>query len=188
MRELAAAGYGPEAYLRIITGQIDRIGWAVQGVPGDEQWPSWAYSIGLWHTFRVPELALFGLSLPNMAAIINALGRRIADGGTIAADDRIEGVCPCTFAIRPVHDSWRATSLFAVSDSIYGYLRPTYQQIIWPDRRGGLPWEPGFEAGSRASSHCCGCPVTTTRRAPGPGSTTLPSDPCRVRRITSSRC
>ena len=68
MRELAAAGYGPEAYLRIITGQIGRIGWAVQGVPGDEQWPSWAYSIGLWHTFRVPELALFGLSLPNMAA------------------------------------------------------------------------------------------------------------------------
>ena len=45
-----------------------------------------------------------------------------------------------------MHDSWRATSLFAVSDSIYGYLRPTYQQIIWPDRRGGLPWEPGFEA------------------------------------------
>jgi len=85
MRELEAAGYGPEAYLRIITGQIGRIGWAVQGVPGDEQWPSWAYGIGLWHTFRAPELALFGLSLPNMAAIINALGRRIADGGTIAA-------------------------------------------------------------------------------------------------------
>ena len=146
MRELEAAGYGPDAYLRIITSHIDRIGWAVQGVPGDEQWPSWAYSIGLWHTFRVPELALFGLSLPNMAAIINALGRRIADGGTIAAGDRIEGVCPCTFAIRPVHDSWRATSLFAVSDTIYGYLRPTYQQIIWPDRQGGLPWEPGFEA------------------------------------------
>lgn len=111
MRELEAAGYGPEAYLRIIAGQIGRIGWAVQGVPGDEQWPSWAYSIGLWHTFRVPELALFGLSLPNMAAIIHALGRRIADGGTIAAGDRIEGVCRCTFAIRPVHDSWRTTSL-----------------------------------------------------------------------------
>jgi hypothetical protein len=65
--------------------------------------------------------------------------------GTIAADDRIDGVCPCTFAIRPVHDSWRATSLFAVSDTINGYLRPTYHQIIWPDRQGGLPWEPGFE-------------------------------------------
>jgi hypothetical protein len=146
MRELEAAGYGPEAYLRIITGHIGRIGWAVQGVPGDEQWPSWAYSIGLWHTFRVPELALFGLSLPNMAAIINALGCRVADGGTIAADDRIEGVCPCTFAIRPVHDSWRTTSLFAVSDTIYGYLRSAYQQVIWPDRHGSLPWEPGFEA------------------------------------------
>ena len=146
MRELEAAGYGPDAYLRIITGHIDRIGWAVQGVPGDEQWPSWAYSIGLWHTFRVPELAIFCLSLPNMAAIINEIGRRIADGATIAPDDGIDGVSPCTFTIRPVHESWRATSLFVVSDTVYGYLRPSYLQVVWPDRLGVLPWELGFEA------------------------------------------
>ena len=32
MRELEAAGYGPDAYLRIITRHITKIGWAVQGV------------------------------------------------------------------------------------------------------------------------------------------------------------
>jgi uncharacterized protein DUF4262 len=146
MRELEAAGYGPDAYLRIITRHISKIGWAVQGVPGDEQWPSWAYSIGMWHMFRAPELALFGLSLPNMAAVINALAHRVAGGATIAADDQIDDVSLCTFAIRPVHDSWRATTLFAVSDTVYGYLRPDYLQIVWPDRQGILPWEPGFDA------------------------------------------
>jgi Domain of unknown function (DUF4262) len=146
MCELAAAGYGPEAYLQIITGHIERIGWAVQGIPGDEHGPSWAYSIGMWHTFRGPELAVFGLSLENMAAIINTLGQEVAAGTTIAAGDLVDGVSPCTFAIRPVHDSWRETSLFAVSDSIYGYLRPAYLQVVWPDRQGRFPWEGGFEA------------------------------------------
>ena len=147
MCELEAAGYGPEAYAEIIMGHIGRVGWAVQGIPGDEQCPSWAYSIGLRHTYGVPELALFGLSLPNMAAIINEIGRLIADGTTVAAGDQIDGVSPCTFTIRPVHDSWRATSLFTTSDTIYGYLRPSYLQVFWPDRQGILPWEPGFEPG-----------------------------------------
>ena len=145
MCELEAAGYGPEAYAEIIMGHIGRVGWAVQGIPGDEQCPSWAYSIGLRHTYGVPELALFGLSLPNMAAIINEIGRLISDGTTVAAGDQIDGVSPCTFTIRPVHDSWRAASLFTTSDTIYGYLRPSCLQVFWPDRQGILPWEPEFE-------------------------------------------
>ena len=147
MCELEAAGYGPEAYAEIIMGHIGRVGWAVQGIPGDEQCPSWAYSIGLRHTYGVPELALFGLSLPNMAAIINEIGRLIADGTEVKAGDQIDGVSPCTFTVRPVHDSWRSTSLFTTSDTIYGYLRPSYLQVFWPDRQGILPWEPGFEPG-----------------------------------------
>ena len=95
MCELEAAGYGPEAYAEIIMGHIGRVGWAVQGIPGDEQCPSWAYSIGLRHTYGVPELALFGLSLPNMAAIINEIGRLIADGASVAAGDQIDGVSHC---------------------------------------------------------------------------------------------
>src|SRR6266480_2311140 len=94
--ELEAAGYGPEAYAEIIMGHIGRVGWAVQGIPGDEQCSSSAYRIGLRHTYGVPELALFGLSLPNMAAIINEIGRLIADGATVAAGDQIDGVSPCT--------------------------------------------------------------------------------------------
>jgi hypothetical protein len=145
MCELAVAGYGSDAYLKIIIGHISRTGWAVQGVPGDEHGPSWAYSIGMWHTFRGPELAVFGLSLENMAEIINALGNEAAAGVTIAAGDLAHGVSPCTFAICPVHDSWRETSLFTMSNTIYGYIRPAYLQVVWPDRQGRFPWERGFE-------------------------------------------
>jgi Domain of unknown function (DUF4262) len=145
MCELTAAGYGPDAYLGIITGHIERVGWAVQGVPGDEQAPSWAYSIGMWHTFRGPELAMFGLSLDTMATIINEIGSKAAAGVAIEAGDLIDGVSPCTFAIRPVHASWRDTSLFAMSNTIYGCLRPAYLQVVWPDRQRRFPWDSGFE-------------------------------------------
>jgi hypothetical protein len=146
MCELAASDHGPDAYLNTITGHIRRIGWAIQGVPGAGQRPAWAYSVGIWHTFRGPEFSVFGLSLYNMAAIVNVLGRRIADGVAIAPGDRLDDVSRCPFMIRPVHESWRATSLFAVSDTIYGYLRPSYLQIVWPDLTGRWPWERGFDA------------------------------------------
>ena len=142
---LQASGRGPDAYLATITGHINRIGWAVQGVPADRQVPSWAYSVGIWHTFRGPELSIFGLSLYNMASIINVLGRRVADGVPVAAGDLIDDVSRCPFTIRPVHSSWRATSLFAVSNTIYGYLRPAYLQVVWPDLKGRWPWERGHD-------------------------------------------
>src|SRR6266487_3754008 len=49
-------------------------------------------------------------------------------------------------AVRPVHQSWRMTSMFTISDCFYGYVRPLYLQIAWPDRKGRFPWEPGFDA------------------------------------------
>src|SRR5437762_13167787 len=92
MCELEAAGYGPEAYAEIIMGHIGRVGWAVQAIPRDEQCPPWASSIGLRHTYGVPELALFGLSLPNMAAMINEIGRLSAGRAPVADGAPIGGV------------------------------------------------------------------------------------------------
>jgi hypothetical protein len=43
--------------------------------------------------------------------------------------------------------SWRMTSMFAVSDSFYGWVRPAYLQVVWPDRGSRFPWEPGFDPG-----------------------------------------
>jgi Domain of unknown function (DUF4262) len=139
------AGLGADTYMESIRDHIARVGWAVPAVYGDDQGPSWAYSVGIWHTHRGPELAMFGCPVDNMAGIINGLGRQIAEGVQIAPGDMVEGLCPYPLAIRPVHQSWRMTSMFAVSDSFYGYVRPPFLQIVWPDRRCRFPCERGFE-------------------------------------------
>src|ERR1035441_8469795 len=41
--------------------------------------------------------------------------------------------------------SWRMTSMFAVSDRYYGYIRPPYLQVVWPDRRDRYPGDSGFQ-------------------------------------------
>jgi hypothetical protein len=37
------------------------------------------------------------------------------------------------------------TSMFAVSDRYYGYIRPPYLQVVWPDRKDRYPGDPGFQ-------------------------------------------
>lgn len=145
MCELEAAGLSADSCLAAIAGDAERAGWAVHGVPAHDRGPSWACSVGLWHSFRAPELAVFGLPLDTMAGIINALGGHVAAGIRFEAGDRLDGVCPCSLQLCPVDPSWRLTSMFAISNAVYGLIRPPCFQVAWPDRDGRFPWEPGFE-------------------------------------------
>lgn len=141
-----AAGLGPEAYLGWLADTVSQAGWAVQAVYGDEAGPPWAYTIGIWRTHHGPELAMFGGPPEDMAVIMNSLGDRIAAGTAVAAGDEVDGLCPYPLAIRPVHHSWRTTSMFAMSDQFYAGLRPPILQVVWPDRDGRFPWAPQFSA------------------------------------------
>jgi Domain of unknown function (DUF4262) len=135
------------ASMNWITTQIGEHGWAVSGIHGEGQSPPWAYSVGMWLTCQSTELISCGIPVQNAAGIINAIGSRIADGDEIGPDDVITDVCPAPLMLRPVDLSWRMTSLFALSDAFYGFVRPPYLQVLWADRNGRFPWEPGFQSG-----------------------------------------
>ena len=135
----------PEACMRAVAGDIRTVGWSVSAVLGDEIAPPWAYTVGLWLSHQGPELAIFGLPVEHMTIILNSIGERIANGAVIEAGDELDGICPCSLSVRPVRPSWRATSLFAVSDRYYGYVRPDCLQVVWPDRKGRYPGDLGFQ-------------------------------------------
>jgi Domain of unknown function (DUF4262) len=131
--------------MQAVADDIRTVGWSVSAVLGDEVAPPWAYTVGLWLSYLGPELTIFGLPVEHMTTILNSIGERIANGAVIEAGDRIEGICPCPLAARPVRASWRATSLFAVSDRYYGYVRPDCLQVVWPDRKDRYPGDLGFQ-------------------------------------------
>ena len=93
--------------MQAVTDDIRTVGWSVSAVLGDEIAPPWAYTIGLWLGHQGPELTMFGLPVEHMTVILNSIGDRIANGAVIEAGDQIDGICPCSLAVRPVHESWR---------------------------------------------------------------------------------
>ena len=128
-----------------VAATVGEHGWAISGRHGDEAAPPWAYSVGMWLSCQAPELVLCGLPVENAAAIINAIGARIADCADYSPGDVLEDVCPAPLTLRPVEPSWRATNgLLGISDAFYGMVRPPYLQVVWSDKNGKFPWEPGF--------------------------------------------
>ena len=134
-------------YMNWVASQIGEHGWAVPAINSDDPQPSWAYSVGMWLTCQSAELVICGVPVRNAAGIINAIGSRVADGYEIGSDEVLTDVCPAPLAVRPVDLSWRKTSLFAVSDEFYGFVRPPYLQVVWADRNGRFPWEQRFQPG-----------------------------------------
>jgi uncharacterized protein DUF4262 len=134
------------AYMSWVAATVGEHGWAVSGRHGDKAAPPWAYSVGMWVSCQTPELVLCGLPVDNGAAIINAIGARIADGADYSPGDLLDDICPAPLALRPVESSWRKTDgLLGISNSFYGMVRPPYLQVVWSDRNGNFPWDQGFE-------------------------------------------
>lgn len=136
-------GWPPNGGDEVIFRCVEEHGWSVTGVCADEDQPGWAYSVGVWHTARRPELCIFGLPFDVMGHAINEVTRRARDGTGLDPHAPIEGVLsPGPLVLRPVHPSWAGTSLFAVANRFY--RRPLeFQQLVWPDERGRFPWEVG---------------------------------------------
>src|ERR1700678_3348475 len=137
--------FDPEACIEAVADDIRAVGWLVSAVLGDEIAPPWAYTVGLWLSHQGPELTMYGLPVEHMTVILNSIADRIANGAVLEAGDQLDCLCPGSLVVRPVHSSWRMTSLFAVSDRYYGYVRPPYLQVVWPDRKDRYPGDPGFQ-------------------------------------------
>jgi hypothetical protein len=124
---------------------VEQYGWGVIMIPEDELGPGWAYTVGLWHSYHIPELAMFGLDLNLMKASLNHLGQQANQGQAIAPDQIHHDV----IANHPVHlkrVDYRWYSAF-FGRAIVFYRRPPFPflQVVWPDKHSQFPWENGID-------------------------------------------
>ncbi len=113
-------------------------------VPADEHGPGWAYTTGLWHGHRIPELAMFGLDVRLMHTILDDLGRRAVDGQTVAAGQERHDVASVPVVLKDVDHRWYE-AFFGTATGYYRTTRFPFLQVVWPDRDGVFPWQPGGE-------------------------------------------
>jgi len=133
-----------------IEWMIDNQGWAIEPVPPDASTepptPSYAYSIGLPALLAFPEIAVFGLTPVAARGLIGLVVDAVRGGTDIPCGVELVGLLDndlrCAFA--PV-DTDVYGAFFATARSWYRGEPFDLVQLVYPDRNGFMPYEPGFD-------------------------------------------
>lgn len=130
---------------RKLLSDVRKYGWHTVGILGDDEGPSYLFTVGLFHTFQHPELCIFGLSsIEAMGQILNDAGDMIRKKHAFQNDETNSGLMDgysCQFK--------RVNSEHL--DDYFGYARWFYEgkdfpmlQCFWPDKEHKFPWDEGF--------------------------------------------
>jgi hypothetical protein len=115
-------------------------GWCALRIVGGG--PEYVYTLGMWHTYRRPEIVMFGLNGEDMQSWVNACVRLFADTGWPADEEPFTGVIDGhSTQLRTVDESWR-DPLFGSAHRFYRLWPVPVRQLVWPDRDGRWPWDP----------------------------------------------
>jgi hypothetical protein len=124
---------------------VEEHGWSVLMIPADEHGPGFAYTIGLWHSHRAPELAMFGLDVEVMKSCLNDLGTRAAGGELLAAEQAYDDVIESyPVRLKPIVLTW-CNTLFGRTIGFYRRPPIPFLQVLWPDRDGRFMWDAGSD-------------------------------------------
>ena len=134
-----------------IEWMIETTGWALEPVAAridiDPPVPPYAYTIGFPAAFGFPDIVVFGLTPVAIRGLIDLVADLLRGGTEIPIGVELVGLFDndlrCVFAPdrpRPSGAGW-------CRSRPPGTGMPTHQmvQLLWPDRNGFLPTEPGFD-------------------------------------------
>lgn len=133
-----------------IEWMIETKGWAVEPVAPrtdvEPPVPGYAYTIGFPEAFGFPEVVVFGLTPVAASGLLDLVADLLGGGTEIPLGVALTGLYDndlrCVFA--PVDmDAW--SELFAVGTAWRRGSAVEMAQLLWPDRNGFLPTEPGFD-------------------------------------------
>ena len=128
-----------------IISDIDTYGWHVINVLPEGYHPSHSFSIGLYRTFKHPEVVIFGLKASTAHVFINNIGQDIKDGMIFEAGGEYPDLAtgyPVTFVEVPAS---RYSQHLGWALWFYGEKSFPVLQMVWPDRSGNFPWHACFD-------------------------------------------
>lgn len=131
---------------RDFLAQIHEHGWfSTRVFDPEKQEPDFTYSTGLFHSLGHPEIIVFSLPKQVSHEILWDIYRDIRKGNLPKPATQLSGIFGNYQAVLlPVSKDFYAEHL--------GWSRWFYRgdnfpclQLIWPDRAGVFPWQPGFD-------------------------------------------
>ncbi len=130
---------------RKLLENVEKYGWHVVLITGDKNTPGWAFSVGLYHTFKHPEIVIFGLPKDRMHAFINCIGNDVRGGKVYRSGVGDTELLPgYTTMFEAVEKIWYGPVLGWATWFYDGDDFPALQ-CIWPDKNNRFPWDEDFE-------------------------------------------
>lgn len=142
---------------------IETTGWLLEPVAADTTtdppFPGYGYTIGFEQTFGFPEVVIVGLKPVAAKGLAELIANLLRGGTQIPIGELFLGLYDGEqrAALLPV-DVASMGGLFASAAAWYGDQPFRMVQLVWPDRTGWLPWEPGFDAQTAAIQLLLGDP------------------------------
>jgi Domain of unknown function (DUF4262) len=131
-----------------ITSDIQEHGFSMITVGAqDDQLPMFGYTIGLYHTRRLPEIFMIGLSQRSLMQFLDLIAQNMLSGTIYEAGqittDLIKNDFPCFFAtIAPTfYDEYVGQAINYYAEAAFPLL-----QCVWSDKQRRFPWQPETEA------------------------------------------
>jgi len=132
---------------RKLLANIARVGWAVLGIPEDDEGPGYAFTIGLYRAFAYPEVVLFGLPWEVTYGFLNNIGAAVKGGKRYEAGEEYHDLAVGYPAAFVAVDRGHYREYLGTAGWFYrGWDFPAVQ-LVYPDRHGAYPWDAGTAPG-----------------------------------------
>ena len=128
-----------------IQQMVKEHGWYVALFEAEDSMPAFGYTIGLYKTFKHPEIIAFGLPVDVLAALLNLVGDMVKSGTAIQQELSYPNILtnmPVTF--KRVHKD-NMPDYFGYGIDFYGDKPFHAFQLFWPDEQAAFPWEDSFD-------------------------------------------
>ena len=127
---------------RKVLADVAEYGWHCMNVLEDDGHPPWSFTIGLYETWRHPELIIIGRSRTTAHHVLDRIAAALDDNHRVdlsqPASDLIPGSTCFLLEVAAQH-----------YHDYVGYARWFYRdkqfphyQIVWPSNDGHYPWGP----------------------------------------------
>ncbi|CAN5248892.1 hypothetical protein BH11BAC5_BH11BAC5_08500 [soil metagenome] len=128
-----------------LISDIKQFGLTVLLMPASDYLPSFAYTVGLWETYKHPELISFGLTTKTLHLILNDAGAMIKSGEKF----NIGQTYHCFFKKSKTEfiqvDYENIRDYFGNAINFYESKDFPALQLVWTDRANNFPWEKDYE-------------------------------------------
>jgi hypothetical protein len=124
-----------------VLSDVKEYEWHVLRVKEDDVGPGFAFTIGLYQTFKHPEILMIGLDIDFMSGILNNIGDDIKNGIRYEAGKEYPEIVEnykCSFQkiSRKFYVDYLGTAMWFYKGKSFPAL-----QCVYPDMSGCYPWD-----------------------------------------------